>query len=79
MKIFKILKGGKLIFLKDKEKFVLEADDTQLESGFSNMSNSWMTTNYSMSKKGIEYVKKKEFNELHFEFKKKVISFNVIK
>jgi len=76
----KTLKGGKLFFLGNIEEFILDTDDTQLESDFSNVSNRWMTSiSYGITEKEIDFIKKKEFSKLRFEFKKKFINFSVIK
>lgn len=76
----KTLKGGKLIFLGDSEELILDTDDTQLESDFSNVSNRWMANiNYCITEKDIAFIQKKQFSELQFEFKKKSINFNFIK
>lgn len=76
----KTLKGGKLVFYGNGLEFVLNTDDTQLESDFSNVSNRWMTSiSYAITEKDIDYIKKKEYTDLRFEFKKKTIRFTVIK
>ncbi|WP_117881733.1 hypothetical protein [Aureibaculum luteum] len=76
----KTIKGGKLSFLGSKDTFVLDTDDNQLESDYSNVSNRWMTkANYNIDKKDIDYIRGKGYTELQFVFKKKTLVFDVIK
>lgn len=76
----KTIKGGKLSLLGAKEAFVLDTDDNHLESDYSNVSNRWMTkANYNIEKKDIDYIRKKGYTQLQFEFKKKTLVFDVIK
>ncbi len=76
----KTIKGGKLSFLGAKETFVLDTDDNHLESDYSNVSKRWMTkVNYNIDKKEIDYIRKKRYTQLQFEFKKKTLVFDVIK
>ena len=76
----KTLKGGKLIFFRENNTFILPSDITQIESDFSNISNQWMTKiSFVITENDLEFIKKREFSKVRFEFKKKTISFNVVK
>lgn len=76
----KTIKGGKLSFLGTKETFVLVTDDNHLESDYSNVSKRWMTkVNYNIEKRDIDFIRKKRYTQLQFEFKKKTLMFDVSK
>jgi len=76
----KTLKGGKLIFSGESKEFILPSDITEIESDFSNISNQWMTKiSYYVTENDLELIRKREFNKIRFEFKKKSITFDAIK
>jgi hypothetical protein len=75
----KTLKGGTLKFLGNNMEFILDTDNTQLESDFSNVSSRWISNiNYGLTEKDIDFIQKKEYSKLCFQFKKKSLEFNVI-
>ncbi len=76
----KTYNGAQLILIEKNNLINLKSDITEIESDYSNISNQWMTkVNFIVSTNNINYVKSKKAEKIKFEYKKKVIEFNVIK
>jgi len=72
----KTLKGAKLTFLGDGE-LTLSSDDYEVDSDYSNVSNRWITPiNFGITKQDLNFIKKKKFNQLRLDFKKKSLLFD---
>ena len=71
----KTLKGGTLVFGSNKE-LTISSDTQEIESDFSNVSNRWMTkVSFIVDKKEKTNIKNKAFDQIHFTYKKKTLSF----
>lgn len=72
----KTFKGSKLSFLGNQEELIINSDTIEIESDYSNVSNRWITKiSYIVTQKDIDFIQKKEFNQITIEFKKTTINF----
>ncbi|GHC62917.1 hypothetical protein [Ulvibacter litoralis] len=76
----KTKKKCKMHFLGGASELILTSDDEEIESDYSNVSNRWITTmSFDISDDEIKFIDNKVAEEIHIEYKKKTISFQVIK
>lgn len=76
----KTFDGAKLILNGENNNLTLESDITEIESDFSNVSNRWMTkVSFVVNQDNITFIKENKASEIKFEYKKKSITFKVIK
>ncbi len=72
--------GSTLILNGENKSLILNSDTTEIESDYSNISNTWMTKiSFVVSKDDIKYIKERKADEIFFKYKKKTISFNALK
>ncbi len=72
----KTMKGAKLVLSGSNEPFTLLSDTQEIESDFSNVSNRYITKiSFNIDPKEITRINKKDFEEIHLEYKKKVLPF----
>ncbi|QHI38640.1 hypothetical protein IMCC3317_40340 [Kordia antarctica] len=75
----KTLKGVTLTFLGDNE-LTLTSDSYEINSDFSNVSTRWMTAiSFEITKKDLNFIQKKKFNQVRLDFKKKSLLFDAKK
>ena len=75
----KTFKGVSLTFLGDSE-LTLESDNKEVNSEFSDLFNRWLTQiSFEISKKDLNYIKRKKYNQIQLDFKKKSLMFEVKK
>ncbi|WP_420572330.1 hypothetical protein [Kordia sp.] len=75
----KTFKGCTLTFLGDTE-LTLPSDTKEINSDFSNVSTRWMTQiSFEITKKDLNYIKKKKYNQIRLDFKKKSLLFDTKK
>ncbi|WP_298425334.1 hypothetical protein [uncultured Kordia sp.] len=75
----KTLKGASLTFLTEEEVTV-KSDNYEIDSDYSNVSNRWMTQiSFEITKKDLNVIKKKKYNQMRLNFKKKSLLFDTKK
>lgn len=75
----KTFKGCTLTFVGDTE-LVLKSDNTEIKSDFSDMFNRWLTeVSFEITKKDLNYIKKKKYTQMRLDFKKKSLLFDAKK
>jgi len=69
-------KGAILILSKTNDSFTLVSDTQEIESNFFKSVNCYTTQiSFNITKKEIARIKKKDFEEVHLEYKKKTLPF----
>jgi hypothetical protein len=72
----KTFDGGRLTFSGDTGSFELPSDTQEIESEYSNVSHRFLTQiSFDITEAEIEKIRDKEFNEVHFHWKKKSLHF----
>ena len=75
----KTFKGATLRFIGENE-LTLESDTKEVNSEFSDVFNRWITQiSFEITKKDLNYIKKKSFKQLQLDFKKKSFVFDAKK
>lgn len=76
----KTKKKCKMHFLGGTSELLLISDDEEIESDYSNVSNRWITTmSFDITDDDMQFIDNKVAEEIQIEYKKKTISFQVIK
>ncbi len=75
-----VTKKAKIILLTDEYEIEIDADQTRIESDFSNVSNTWITeVSFAVENKEMEIIQNKAFEEIEYHFNKRTISLFAIK
>jgi hypothetical protein len=75
----KTFKGATLTFIGDT-KLNLTSDSKELNSDFSSATKRWLTQiSFEVSKKDVNYIRKKKFDQIQLDFKKKSLMFEAKK
>ncbi|WP_046758655.1 hypothetical protein [Kordia jejudonensis] len=75
----KTLKGATLTFLAEEE-LTVKSDNYEIDSDYSNVSNRWITQiSFEITKKDLNFIKKRTYNQIRLDFKKKSLLFDVKK
>ncbi|KAB8152742.1 hypothetical protein EZY14_013050 [Kordia sp. TARA_039_SRF] len=73
----KTFKGITVTFLGENE-LTLESDTKEINSEFSDIFNRWLTQiSVEISKKELNFIKKKKYNQIQLSFKKKALLYDV--
>jgi hypothetical protein len=76
----KAKRGATLIFSNTNDPFTIVSDTQEIESDFFKAVNCYMTQiSFNITPKEIARIKKKDFEEIHLEYKKKALSFKKVK
>ena len=71
--------GAKIIILTKDYEIELDADEKEIDSSFSNISNTWITkVSFELSVKEREIIEDKNFEEIEYEFKKGKLRFQKV-
>lgn len=72
--------GSTLTLNEGNESLILKSDTAEIESDYSNISNTWITKiSFVVSKDDIKYIEEKKADEIFFKYKKKTLSFKALK
>lgn len=64
-------KGSKITLHTNEYEIEIESDEKEIESDFSNVSNTWITkVSFIIENKEKEIIKNKKFKQLEYQFKK---------
>ncbi|TCI85234.1 hypothetical protein [Tenacibaculum sp. M341] len=75
-----VTQKAKIILLTDEYEIEIDADQTRIESDFSNVSNTWITeVSFTIENKEMEIIQNKAFEEIEYHFNKRTISLLAIK
>lgn len=71
--------GAKIIILTKDYEIEIDADEKEIDSSFSNISNTWITkVSFELSVKEREIIEDKNFEEIEYEFKKGKLRFQKV-
>lgn len=71
----KTFQGIKITLLTNEYEIEIDSDEKEIESNFSNVSNTWITqVSFIIDNKEREIVEKGNFEELEYSFKNKIVS-----
>ena len=75
----KTFKGAKLVLIKGLDELEIPSDDEEIESDFSNVSNRYMTkVSFIVDEEVKRKIDARDFEEVRFQFKKKIIHFDKV-
>ena len=76
----KTISGAKLTILTNEYEIELDTDEKEIESNFSNISNTWITkVSFEIDIKEREIIESENFEEIKYEFKNEILQFQKVK
>lgn len=74
------ISGAKLTILTNEYEIELDTDEKEIESNFSNVSNTWITkVSFEIDTKEREIIESENFEEIKYEFKNEILQFQKVK
>ena len=71
-----ISRGAKIILLTKEYEIEIDSDEIEIESDFSNVSNTWITkVSFVIDIKEKEIIENRNFEEIEYQFKKEKLRF----
>ena len=72
----KTSRGAKIILLTKEYEIEIDSDEIEIESDFSNVSNTWITkVSFVIDIKEKEIIENRNFEEIEYQFKKEKLRF----
>jgi hypothetical protein len=76
----KTARGTKITIITEEYEIEIESDEKQIESDFSNVSNTWITkVSFVIDSKEREIIENRNFEEIEYELKKGKLRFHMKK
>ena len=76
----KSISGAKLTILTNEYEIELDTDEKEIESNFSNISNTWITkVSFEIDTKEREIIESENFEEIKYGFKNEILQFQKVK